>query len=101
LFYESDKGLVILFGCAHAGLVNIIEYAKKVTGIDKVRAIVGGTHLGPTSPEQKEKSVAYLKTLNLEVIAPNHCTGLPMASRLAVEFPDQFTWASAGMTLEF
>lgn len=101
LFYQNDKGLVIFFGCAHAGLVNIVEYAKKVTGIDKVRAIVGGTHLGPTSPEQKEKTIAYLKTLNLETLAPNHCTGLPMASRLAVEFPAQFKWASVGTTLEF
>ncbi|MDQ7094389.1 MBL fold metallo-hydrolase [Desulfosporosinus sp. PR] len=101
LFYESDKGLVIFFGCAHAGLVNIIEHAKKVTGIDKVRAIIGGTHLGPASPEQKEKTIAYLKTLNLEVIAPNHCTGLQMASRLSLEFPAQFKWASAGLTLEF
>ncbi len=101
LFYESDKGLVIFFGCAHAGLVNIVEQAKKVTGIDRVRAIVGGTHLGPTSPEQKEKTIDYLKTLNLEVIAPNHCTGLPMAGRLAGEFPAQFKWASAGTTLEF
>lgn len=101
LFYESDKGLVIFFGCAHAGLVNIVEYAKKVTGINVVRAIVGGTHLGPASLKQKEKTIDYLKTLNLEVIAPNHCTGLPMVSRLAVEFPTQFKWASTGTNLEF
>jgi len=101
LFYESDKGLVIFFGCAHSGLVNIVEYAKKVTGINKVRAIVGGTHLGPASLEQKEKTIAYLKKLNLETMAPNHCTGLPMASRLAVEFPNQFKWACTGTKLEF
>jgi 7,8-dihydropterin-6-yl-methyl-4-(beta-D-ribofuranosyl)aminobenzene 5'-phosphate synthase len=101
LFYESDKGLVIFFGCAHAGLVNIVEYAKKVTGINIVRAIIGGTHLGPASLEQKDKTIDYLKKLNLEVIAPNHCTGLPMASRLSVEFPTQFKWANAGTNLEF
>lgn len=101
LFYESDKGLVIFFGCAHAGLVNIIEYAKKLTGITKVHGIVGGTHLGPADPQQKEKTIAYLKTLDFEVIAPNHCTGLPMASRIAAEFPDRFKWASIGTTLEF
>ena len=101
LFYESEKGLVILFGCAHAGLVNIVEHAKKVTGIDKVRAIVGGTHLGPASPEQKEETIDYLKKLNLEVLAPNHCTGLPMVGRLAAEFSSQFRWANVGTTLEF
>lgn len=101
LFYESETGLVIFFGCAHAGLVNIIEHAKKVTGVEKVRAIVGGTHLGPAKPEQKEKTIDYLKKLDLEIIAPNHCTGLPMVSLLAVEFPNEFRWANAGTTLEF
>ncbi len=101
LFYTSDRGLVILLGCAHSGLVNIVEHAKKVTGIDKVRAIIGGTHLGPASPVQQEKTVAYLRELELECLAPNHCTGLPMAARLAAEFPAQFKWASAGTALEF
>lgn len=101
LFYVSTQGLVILLGCAHAGLVNIVEYAREVTGVSKVRAIVGGTHLGPASVEQQDKTIEYLHTLNLSCFAPNHCTGLPLLTRLAQEFPAIFTWASAGSTLEF
>ncbi len=101
LFFVSQQGLIILLGCAHAGLVNIVEYAKQVTGEQRVRALIGGTHLGPASKEQQEKTVEYLKSLNLSCLAPNHCTGPAMSSRLASEFPHQFAWANAGHTLEF
>lgn len=101
LFYVTDQGLVILLGCAHAGLVNIVEHAKRVTGEDRVRAIIGGTHLGPVAPDQQRQTIEYLRGLNLSCLAPNHCTGLGMLSKLAAEFPGVFAWASAGNTLVF
>lgn len=101
LFYVTDQGLVILLGCAHAGLVNIIEHAKRVTGTTKVRAIIGGTHLAPAGPNQKEQTIKYIKGLDLTCLAANHCTGLPMISKLAAEFPEAFTFASAGTMLNF
>lgn len=101
LFYKTDKGLVIILGCAHSGLVNIIEHSKIVTGQKNIRAIIGGTHLGPVDSTQQEGTIEYLKSLNLECLAPNHCTGLPMASRLASEFPKQFRWATTGNILKF
>ncbi|KLU61506.1 ribonuclease BN [Peptococcaceae bacterium CEB3] len=101
LYYASEGGLVIFLGCAHAGLVNIVEHAKQLTGQRKVRAIIGGTHLGPASPEQQQKTIEYLRTLKLEVLAPNHCTGPAMLAKLAGEFPRQFAWAGAGSTFEF
>lgn len=102
LFYVTDQGLVILLGCAHAGLVNIVEHAKQVTGEDRVRAIIGGTHLGPATEHQQKLTIDYLRgLLYLTCLAPNHCTGLVMMSKLAAEFPGVFTWATAGTTLEF
>lgn len=101
LFYVTDHGLVILLGCAHAGLVNIVEHAKQVTGVGRVRAIIGGTHLGPASLDQQKQTIDYLRGLNLACLAPNHCTGLGMMSKLATEFPGVFTWAAAGTKLEF
>jgi len=102
LFYVTDQGLVIILGCAHAGLVNIVEHAKQVTGEGRVRGIIGGTHLGPATPEQQTQTIDYLRGLrDLTCLAPNHCTGLGMMSKLAAEFPGVFTWASAGTTLEF
>jgi Metal-dependent hydrolases of the beta-lactamase superfamily II len=101
LFYVTDQGLVILLGCAHSGLVNIVEHAKRVTGEDRVRAIIGGTHLGPATPDQQKQTIEYLRGLNLSCLAPNHCTGLGMLSKLAAEFSGVFAWASTGKTLEF
>lgn len=101
LFYLTDTGLVVVLGCAHSGLVNIVEHAKRLTGEKRVRAIIGGTHLGPANPEQQEKTIDYLRALDLACLAPNHCTGLGMLTRLAAEFPRQFTWATAGNVLEF
>ncbi len=101
LFYVTDQGLIIVLGCAHSGLVNIVEHAKKVTGESKVRAIIGGTHLGPATSEQQQQTMDYLRGLNLECLAPNHCTGLDMVSKLATEFPSAFNWAITGKTLDF
>ncbi|KJR46954.1 Metal-dependent hydrolases of the beta-lactamase superfamily II [Desulfosporosinus sp. I2] len=101
LFYVTDQGLIIILGCAHSGLVNIVEHAKRVTGVQKVRAIIGGTHLGPASPDQQQQTIDYLRGLNFDCFAPNHCTGLSMLSKLATEFPSAFTWAMAGNTLDF
>lgn len=101
LFYVTEKGLIILLGCAHSGLVNIIEHAKRVTNESRVRAIIGGTHLGPATVDQQLKTIDYLRGLNLECLAPNHCTGLGMLSKLAVEFPSAFRWAMAGNRLDF
>lgn len=101
LFYVTDQGLIILLGCAHSGLVNIVEHAKRVTGQQKVRAIIGGTHLGPAAPHQVHQTIDYLRELDLECLAPNHCTGLGMLTQLASEFPKAFTWAMTGSRLEF
>jgi 7,8-dihydropterin-6-yl-methyl-4-(beta-D-ribofuranosyl)aminobenzene 5'-phosphate synthase len=101
LFYRTDQGLVIFFGCAHSGLVNIVEHAKRLTGESRIRAIIGGTHLGPATPDQQKQTIDYLRELDLICLAPNHCTGLSMLSKLAAEFPGVFAWAAVGNTLEF
>lgn len=101
LFYLTSRGLIILLGCAHSGLVNIVEHARRVTGERKVRAIIGGTHLGPATLEQQLQTIDYLQGLHLECLAPNHCTGLGMLSKLATEFPSAFKWAMAGNRLNF
>ncbi|HZK54825.1 MAG TPA: MBL fold metallo-hydrolase [Desulfosporosinus sp.] len=101
LFYETDLGLVILLGCAHSGLVNIVEHAKRVTGVKRIRAILGGTHLAPANLDQKKQTIDYLRELDLTCLAPNHCTGLDMMSKLATELPGAFVFAATGTMLEF
>ncbi|HUW63178.1 MAG TPA: MBL fold metallo-hydrolase [Spirochaetia bacterium] len=96
LYYVTSEGLLIILGCAHAGLVNIVGHARKVTGQQKIYGIIGGTHLGPVADRQKEATINFLHQLDLRFLAANHCTGLPVAARLAAEFGPVFHFAPAG-----
>ncbi len=73
MVFKTPKGLVVLSGCAHSGICNTIEYAKKVTGIDKIYAALGGFHL-KGGDELTQKTIDYLKGLNIEIISTSHCT---------------------------
>jgi len=98
---ESPKGLVLLLGCAHAGMINILEHAIAKTGQERVFAIIGGTHLDFASPPQVEETIAVLKKFKVEHIGVCHCTGLKAASRLLAEFGGKFLFGRVGESLEF
>lgn len=69
----TPSGLVILSGCAHAGIVNMVSHAKLVTGVQKVRAVLGGFHLKEDN-EVTHKTVEALKEMNVAEVYPSHCT---------------------------
>ncbi len=96
LYCVTPAGLFIILGCAHAGLINIVEHAREVTGESRVYGIIGGTHLGPAPVEQQEATINYLKELDLQFLGANHCTGLPVISRLANIFGPRFRFCPAG-----
>ncbi|MCD6548883.1 MAG: MBL fold metallo-hydrolase [Thermodesulfobacterium sp.] len=96
LFIKTDKGLFIILGCAHSGVVNIIEHAKKVTKEDRIYAIIGGTHLSSAAGLQLEETLVYLARLNLGLIATNHCTGLNVAARFKEIFGNKFRFGATG-----
>ena len=100
----SDKGLVILTGCGHAGIINTINYAKKITGIDRIHAIIGGFHLPaddgifeaaiePTLKEFQKVQPGYL--------VPCHCTGWKATNRIIETMPEKFIQSSVGTTFQF
>jgi len=97
LFIDSPNGLVILLGCAHAGVLNIIEYACKVTGQNKIRMLLGGTHLKFSSQQQLEATLVKLEELQIDKIGVSHCTGLRQAQILAERFGDRFFNATVGV----
>jgi 7,8-dihydropterin-6-yl-methyl-4-(beta-D-ribofuranosyl)aminobenzene 5'-phosphate synthase len=96
----SDKGLVLLLGCCHAGLINTIDHARERTGIDKVYAMIGGTHLGFCDQSRLDETVRALRKYRIEKICPGHCTGFAASARLMKEFPRQFQPAQVGFTIE-
>ena len=93
-----DNGeLVVITGCSHSGICNIIEYAKKVTGIDKIRTVIGGFHLKDDG-EQTQKTIQYFKKAGIKYICPSHCTELPALAAFYNEF--KIRQVQAGMVLD-
>ena len=76
LVFKTDKGLVVISGCAHAGICNTIEHAKKITDTEKVYAVLGGFHLQGMD-DVTNKTIEYLKGLDVEYISTSHCTRFP------------------------
>jgi 7,8-dihydropterin-6-yl-methyl-4-(beta-D-ribofuranosyl)aminobenzene 5'-phosphate synthase len=99
LILDSERGLILILGCAHSGMINIINYVTERTGKDKFYAIVGGTHLDFLTPEQLEESIKTLKKIKIEKIGVCHCTGMRAAFRLQHEFGDRFFYGHVGSSL--
>jgi 7,8-dihydropterin-6-yl-methyl-4-(beta-D-ribofuranosyl)aminobenzene 5'-phosphate synthase len=97
---ETEKGLFIILGCCHSGIINTLSYIVEKMGQRHIYAVIGGTHLGPVSDEQREKSIDALKAFDIEHIGVSHCTGLKTASRLAGEFGDRFFFCNVGTVVE-
>ena len=88
VFVLKDKGLVILTGCAHAGIINTIRHAQKVTGLDKVHAVIGGFHLGGANMDAVvTPTINELKQIAPDHIIPCHCTGRTAILAMERELP--------------
>lgn len=85
-------GIVILVGCSHAGIINTIRHAMKLSGRERVMGVFGGFHLGfPGTPEEKTaKTIDVLRDMEVELICPMHCTGMRAIMEIARAFPDRF-----------
>jgi 7,8-dihydropterin-6-yl-methyl-4-(beta-D-ribofuranosyl)aminobenzene 5'-phosphate synthase len=100
LAIETSKGLVILLGCAHAGLVNTVEYFRARLDDPDIHAIIGGTHLGPASDEQFAATLDYLARLDFDRLGVSHCTGQIRSAQLHARFPGKVFFANVGTTVK-
>jgi 7,8-dihydropterin-6-yl-methyl-4-(beta-D-ribofuranosyl)aminobenzene 5'-phosphate synthase len=100
-FNVKGKGLVVLSGCAHCGIVNTIKQAQKSAGTDKIHAIMGGFHLINAKPELIQSTVADIKAMKPDHIVGTHCTGFRAMMALSREMPDAFTLNTAGTKYTF
>lgn len=100
LIVQSEKGLVVILGCCHAGIVNTLHYVIHKTGKDEFYAIIGGTHLGFCSALQLDETVKRLHEFRIRKFFGSHCTGFAAAGRLSREFAGQYHPAQVGFTLE-
>lgn len=100
--HNRGKGLVILSGCAHSGIINTIKYAQEITGIDKIYVVMGGFHLSGADFEPIiEPTAEALKALDPEYIIPTHCTGRKATMHLEQEMPDKFLLNMSGTRMVF
>jgi 7,8-dihydropterin-6-yl-methyl-4-(beta-D-ribofuranosyl)aminobenzene 5'-phosphate synthase len=100
LILDTRKGLILVLGCAHSGMINIINYVVERIRKDKFYAILGGTHLDFLTPEQLEESVKILKKMKIEKVGVCHCTGMRAAFRLHQEFGDRFFYGHVGSSVD-
>jgi len=92
----KDKGLVVVAGCAHSGILNTVNYAQEISGVERVWAVLGGFHLGPASDEEIERTIDEIKKLEPAMVVPSHCTGFKAISQFAARMPDQFVLGAVG-----
>jgi 7,8-dihydropterin-6-yl-methyl-4-(beta-D-ribofuranosyl)aminobenzene 5'-phosphate synthase len=72
---EKAQALTIIAGCAHSGIINTVEYAKSVTGVSRIHAVLGGMHMKDASEALKERTLSYFVEQNIEILRGCHCTG--------------------------
>jgi 7,8-dihydropterin-6-yl-methyl-4-(beta-D-ribofuranosyl)aminobenzene 5'-phosphate synthase len=96
-----ERGLVVLSGCGHAGIVNTVRHAQRLTGQQKIAAIIGGFHLsGPMFEPITGPTVSAFDELDPSLLVPAHCTGWKAVHQLAARRPDAFIQAAVGTTIE-
>jgi len=96
------KGLVVLSGCAHAGIINTTSYAQQITGTEKVHAVMGGFHLAGKEFENRiQPTIKELQRINPKLIVPSHCTGWRAMCAIAKTFPKAFVWNNVGNFYKF
>jgi 7,8-dihydropterin-6-yl-methyl-4-(beta-D-ribofuranosyl)aminobenzene 5'-phosphate synthase len=95
--HVRGRGLVVLTGCGHAGVVNIVRHARRLTGVDRLHALVGGLHLnGPAFEPAIAPTVAELTALAPDLVMAGHCTGWRAQHALAAALPDAWVPSSSG-----
>lgn len=100
IFIKTEKGLVVILGCAHRGIINTVNHAKKLTGVEEIYMVVGGTHLMGSSEDRLDFTVAELNKSGIQKLGVSHCTGMAITVKLAQAFGDRFFFNNAGTITE-
>ena len=101
LLMETDGSPILLLGCSHAGVLNILDHIREKMRIKKLRAILGGTHLMFFGLEEIPRVIEKFEEFSIDFIGVSHCTGMQASIELAKHFGDRFMAASAGSVFTF
>lgn len=100
LVVDSEKGLILVLGCAHAGMINILDHILEMFHRDRIYAVVGGTHLGFSQPAQFDETLKAIDRYGIERMGVSHCTGLEKAADLRARLGKRFFFGCVGAVLE-
>lgn len=101
LFFESSRGIVVLLGCAHAGVINTLLYIQQLTHGKPIHAVMGGMHLLSASRKRMNNTIKYLVRINPDLLGPAHCTGRAATAELWEAFSQKCFPCSVGTSIEF
>lgn len=101
LFFDTYDGLVVVLGCAHAGVVNTVQHIRRVTNGRPIHAVLGGMHLLTASSERLDRTIEALRQLEVRYLGPIHCTGVYPTARLWQEFRGRCFACPVGTRLTF
>jgi 7,8-dihydropterin-6-yl-methyl-4-(beta-D-ribofuranosyl)aminobenzene 5'-phosphate synthase len=100
--HVKDKGLVVLSSCSHAGVINVLRHAQRLTGVDRIHAFIGGAHLtGAIMEPVIPQTIDALAAIGPAIIVPGHCTGWKATHELARRLPQAYIQSSVGTRLHF
>ncbi len=97
----KGKGLVVIGGCSHAGIINTIKHLQEISKINNIHAVMGGFHLSGENEKLIDPTISEMKVVDPDYIIPMHCTGWNAINRFSQEMPDHFILNSVGTTYIF
>ncbi len=100
IFFDAPAGIVVILGCAHAGIVNTLHYVMQLIPGRPIHTVIGGTHLVNADESRMDRTVAALREFDITRLMPIHCTGFAAAARLWNEFPGRVSITPVGTEVE-
>ncbi len=100
LVIKTNLGLVVVSGCAHRGIINTIYHAQKISGENRVYAVIGGSHLSDIGEERIYQTIQAIKDLDIKKVGLCHCTGLSVSVIMAQELGERFFFNDTGSIFE-
>ena len=99
IFFDTSRGLIVLLGCCHAGVVNTLDYIVKLSGKTDINSVIGGMHLLNASQDRIEQTVSIFRKYNVQNIGCGHCTGENATQEVRKAFPSGCFICSTGSRL--
>jgi len=100
VIHLRDKGLLVISGCAHAGIMHTVHHAQQISGAQRVWGVIGGFHLAAASDGEIQRTIDEMRSLRPALIVACHCTGAQAMCRFAAQMPEAFIWGAVGARFE-